>query len=321
MNCKVSILIPVYNREKFIGECIKSALDQSYDDFEVVVVDNASEDRTWEICQKFATTDLRVRVFRNKSNIGPVKNWQRCAQEAKGEFSKILFSDDLLEPDCLSEMLANWDHKDIGFVFCSAKIGLEKDNTKLAYSLRGNSLIEAKRYCNLVLTGKAPVSPGAVLLRTIDLKENLRINFPTAIPHTFGNNGAGPDVMIMLLTALQYRFVKHLDKGLVFFRAHPGSFTISDSSGSVRSNYEYMTSYYLHRHESWISWMKYLSSRFVRKILSDGPFFSPRLFLRDREGKGAYHEVVILFLLIPFIVIKSLSRKCTAILGRYSVLK
>jgi len=74
---KVSILIPVFNRKDYIAECIQSALDQTFTDFEVVVVDNASEDGTWEICQQFAANDQRVRIFQNDTNIGPVRNWRR----------------------------------------------------------------------------------------------------------------------------------------------------------------------------------------------------------------------------------------------------
>lgn len=132
---RVSILIPVYNREKYIADCIQSALDQTFHDFEIVVVDNASNDGTWEICQEYAARDNRVRIFRNASNIGPVRNWIRCAQEARGEYSKILFSDDLLEPDCIERMLQCLDGRsDVGLLFCAARIGEDKQNAKMAYA-------------------------------------------------------------------------------------------------------------------------------------------------------------------------------------------
>ena len=95
----VSILIPVFNREEFLPDCIQSALSQKYTDFEIIVVDNASNDRSWEIAKDFALNDSRVRVFRNDVNVGPVRNWQRCLDEATGEYAKFLFSDDLMLPD------------------------------------------------------------------------------------------------------------------------------------------------------------------------------------------------------------------------------
>ena len=61
-----------------LADCLKSALAQTCGDLEVVVVDNASTDGTWEVCREFAPVDSRVRIFRNPENIGPVRNWQRC---------------------------------------------------------------------------------------------------------------------------------------------------------------------------------------------------------------------------------------------------
>src|SRR2546427_6401542 len=101
----VSILIPVYNRKQLVGPCIQSALDQTVREFEVVIVDNASTDGTWQVCEAFAAKDKRVRVIRDPLNVGPVRNWQRCMQEAGGLYGKILFSDDLIEPTFLERTL------------------------------------------------------------------------------------------------------------------------------------------------------------------------------------------------------------------------
>src|SRR5579872_5687154 len=92
----VSIIVPVYNRRRLLAECLESALDQTWRDMEVVVVDNASTDGTWDVCRAFARADSRVRIFRNPENIGPVRNWQRCFREAEGRFGKLLFSEDVL---------------------------------------------------------------------------------------------------------------------------------------------------------------------------------------------------------------------------------
>ena len=311
MNCKVSILIPVFNRDQFIGECIQSALDQTYDDFEVIVFDNASEDHTYEICKKFAEQDCRVKVFQNETNIGPVGNWLACAEHASGEYSKILFSDDLLEPDCIDKMLSVWDRQDIGFVFCAAIIGKLKEHGKLAYSLKGTALIDAKKFFRLILSGKASRSPGSIMLRTADLKNNLISDFPTSKQHDFAKNGAGPDLMIMLLTATEYKYVKYFDEPLVFFRRHSDSFTFSDPTGAVRDNYEYMICYYLHRYESWMNWIAYVSSRFVRVIFLERKLHSPQLFIKDREGEGSLYEVVILILFLPIVIFERLVRKST----------
>lgn len=108
-----------------------------------MVADNASENATWKICQKFAAMDGRVRIFRNFSNIGSVRNWKRCVDEAKGEFGKILFSDDCLESNCLSEMMSKLSYPNVALVFSAARIGKSRDESTIAYfqtnSLRVNS--------------------------------------------------------------------------------------------------------------------------------------------------------------------------------------
>ena len=87
---KVSVLIPVYNRQNLIETTVKSALDQTYQNTEIVIVDNKSTDNTWKILQALAQTDDRVKIYQNETNIGPVRNWLRCINEATGEYAKIL---------------------------------------------------------------------------------------------------------------------------------------------------------------------------------------------------------------------------------------
>lgn len=287
---KVSILIPAFNRKQFIGECIQSALDQTYTDLEVVVVDNASDDGTWEICQRFAARDQRVRVFRNDTNIGPVRNWKRCAKEATGEFSKILFSDDTLEPDCLAEMVPKLEDPDIALVYCAAWTGKSKEQADIGYSLGEPARLSTARFLNLVLWGDAPVSPGAILIRTKDLLANLHTDFPTATPRPFDKHGAGPDVMISLLTAENYPCVSHLPAPLVYFRAHGDSFSIANASNQVSQGYRSSLSYYLIRKKGRAPWMRYLADGWLRQLRADRKWVYPKRYLIEFEGNGSLSE-------------------------------
>ena len=67
--CIVSILIPVYNREDYIGACIESAIKQTVTNIEIIIIDNASTDGTWVICQKYSERDSRIRIIRNEVNL------------------------------------------------------------------------------------------------------------------------------------------------------------------------------------------------------------------------------------------------------------
>lgn len=292
---KVSILIPVYNRENLIAECIQSALDQTYTDFEVVVVDNASDDETWEICQRFAAMDPRLRVFRNETNIGPVRNWKRCAEEATGEFSKILFSDDCLEPDCLSQMVPKLDDPVVALVYCAVLMGATKEKAVLVYSNPESTRLSANRFVDLVARNEAPLSPGAVLIRTSDLRGNLHTQFSTSTCRPFDKHGAGPDIMISLLTVKDYAEVECISDPLVYFREHSGSFSIDNPNNQVVKGYTSAISYYLTKNRGRQAWLGYLAHAWLRQIRVGRKWINPRSFLIEYEGSGSRDELYGLF--------------------------
>ena len=95
---KVSIGLPVYNGERFIEEAIESILDQTFMDFELIVSDNASTDRTSEICRRYAERDPRVRYYRNKTNLGAAANYNRVFHLAQGDYFRWAAHDDKLAP-------------------------------------------------------------------------------------------------------------------------------------------------------------------------------------------------------------------------------
>jgi glycosyltransferase involved in cell wall biosynthesis len=94
-NPRISICIPVFNGAEFIRDCIESVLSQTFTDFELLIIDNASTDKTLEIC--FAFTDSRIRIHRNESNIGSHANFKKCFELARGKFVLALPSDDILD--------------------------------------------------------------------------------------------------------------------------------------------------------------------------------------------------------------------------------
>jgi glycosyltransferase involved in cell wall biosynthesis len=290
MTPKVSILIPVFNRKQFIAECIQSALDQTFTDFEVVVVDNASDDGTWEICKRFAALDPRVRIFQNESNIGPVRNWRRCAEEARGEFSKILFSDDTLEPNCLAEMVPALEDPNVSLVYSAARIGKFRDEAVIAYSLGTAARIDAYSFLRLMLRGKAPVSPGAALIRTKNLLDNLRVDFPTKTPRPYDSHGAGPDAMTMLLTAEKYRYVVHIPSPLVYFRAHSGSLSVGNRRVEVFEGYVSVFCFYLRNSGYKREYIRYQAYAWLWMMRLTGKYVNPKKHLILHDGEGNFLE-------------------------------
>ncbi len=101
----VSILIPVFNTEKYIGLAIQSILNQTYTDFELVVVDDCSSDKTYEICAKYASTDKRIKLYRNEKNLGMMQNWNHGLSLCHGEYWGKLDADDYWAPTMIEESL------------------------------------------------------------------------------------------------------------------------------------------------------------------------------------------------------------------------
>ncbi len=108
---RVSIGMPVYNGEEFIAEAIESLLTQSFADFELLIADNASTDRTAEICREFVAKDSRVRWLPSPVNRGAAWNFNRLFFESKGEFFRWSAADDVTAPDFLEKCVAIFDQK------------------------------------------------------------------------------------------------------------------------------------------------------------------------------------------------------------------
>ena len=106
---RVSLGMPVYNAERYIEEALDSLLEQTFTDFEIVISDNASTDRTAEICRAYATTDERIRFIRNRTNYGVISNFNSVFRLSEGEYFKWCASDDICAPDFLRQAVAVLD--------------------------------------------------------------------------------------------------------------------------------------------------------------------------------------------------------------------
>lgn len=102
---EVSVLMTVYNREKYLSAAIESVLKSRLEDFEFILVDDCSSDSSWEIVQHYSNRDPRVRIYKNSQNLGDYGNRAKAASLASGEYIKYLDSDDLAYPHTLEVML------------------------------------------------------------------------------------------------------------------------------------------------------------------------------------------------------------------------
>ncbi|MBW4475837.1 MAG: glycosyltransferase [Tolypothrix brevis GSE-NOS-MK-07-07A] len=124
---KVSVIIPSYNHEKFVAEAIQSVLNQTYQDFEIVITDDGSADNTVNIIKQF--TDPRIRLFCFAKNRGAAVAANNCLKESKGEYIAMLSSDDVFVPDKLAKQVSFLEeHPEVSAVFSYAQIIDENGN-------------------------------------------------------------------------------------------------------------------------------------------------------------------------------------------------
>jgi len=113
----ISIIVPIYNVERFLSECVDSILNQTYKDFELILVDDGSTDSSLSICKSYQAFDQRVKVI-TKENGGQMSAWILGVKESVGEFIGFVDSDDFIDPDMYQEMLSTQRMYNADVVMC-----------------------------------------------------------------------------------------------------------------------------------------------------------------------------------------------------------
>ena len=225
---QITVAMPVYNGEGYVHLAIQSVLDQTYSDFELLIVDNCSTDGTLEVIKAFS--DPRIRLHVNSSNLGMVGNWNRSVELATGEYIKFLSHDDLLDTTCLEEQIAGFmRHKqeNIGIVTCKKKI-INKDGKKVmpGFGLRGQSRVISGSVAirKSIRSGRNIIGePSVVLINTSVLKASGPFELPEFTP----------DIK-MWFKILQKKDLFFIDKTLASYRIseQSTSSSVSKSQGA-----------------------------------------------------------------------------------------
>ncbi len=118
----ISVIVPVYNKEEYLGRCIDSVLGQTYADLELILVDDGSKDKSADICREYVNKDKRVRFFQ-KENGGASSARNFGIKEAKGEYIGFVDGDDWIEEDMYETLLSELDKfKDAKNGPCAAQL-------------------------------------------------------------------------------------------------------------------------------------------------------------------------------------------------------
>ena len=113
----ISIIVPIYNIEKYLPQCIESIIGQTYNDLDIILVDDGSTDASSIICDEYAKKDSRIRVI-HKKNEGLVRARKTGIQAAYGEYIAYVDGDDWIEPDMMENLLSKMIEQDVDLVMC-----------------------------------------------------------------------------------------------------------------------------------------------------------------------------------------------------------
>ena len=138
---KVSVVIPVYNVEKYLRECVDSVLIQSYTDLEIILVDDGATDSSGKICDEYVATDKRVKVI-HKENGGLSSARNIGLDSSTGQYVYFLDSDDYIEPNTIKVLINTIRESEADFVFFDGHIFYE-DSVDIRPT---NNYIREKRY-------------------------------------------------------------------------------------------------------------------------------------------------------------------------------
>jgi glycosyltransferase involved in cell wall biosynthesis len=215
----VSILTPVYNGEKYLRECVESVLNQTYSNWEYIIVNNCSTDRTLEIAQSYAHRESRIRIYDRREFVGVMRNHNIAFREIsrQSKYCKVVQADDWLFRNCLSEMVKVAEgNPSVGIVgsYC-----LDNDRVKCDGLPYPSTVVAGREICRLTLLGYLYLfwSPTSLLIRS-DLIRSWKQFYGE--PHLHGDDEACYEV----LQRADFGFVHQI---LTFVRRHEDSITSS----------------------------------------------------------------------------------------------
>ncbi|MCB9134318.1 MAG: glycosyltransferase [Anaerolineales bacterium] len=219
---RVSIGLAVYNGERYLREAIDSILAQTFTDFELVISDNASTDKTEEICRDYAAKDSRIRYSRNPENIGGANNENLVFKLSRGEYFRLAAHDDVLAPRLLEKCVEVLE-RDPSVVLCVSMIDDIDENGKYLKTTspdRGISDKLVERFSKLSRRGHSCEETYGLMRSDIYRKTRLQLNYTDS------------DRTLLCELALYGRF--HMIPEVLFYkRYHPGNYYLDWRSRMV----------------------------------------------------------------------------------------
>lgn len=151
----ISVLMTSFNREKYIADAIESVLNSTYQNLELIIVDDCSKDRTVEIAKSYESKDHRIKVYVNETNLGDYPNRNKAASYAKGKYLKYVDADDMIYPYGLEQLVFYMEQfQEAGYGLCS----LDQDKSSIYPFQLSPGQAYRRHYFGQTIFYKAPLS-------------------------------------------------------------------------------------------------------------------------------------------------------------------
>ena len=141
----ISIILPVYNCEKFLSRCLEALLIQTYSNIEVLCINDGSTDKSLQILEQYAQKDSRIKVF-SQENSGPAKARNLGLAKARGDYLMFCDSDDWYEPQMCECMLKTIELENVDLVICKANVKIQ-DNYDSVRTQSGSIAYHTDIFC------------------------------------------------------------------------------------------------------------------------------------------------------------------------------
>jgi glycosyltransferase involved in cell wall biosynthesis len=214
-NPLVSVVTPVYNEEKHLAECIESVLAQTYTNWECVIVNNCSTDRSLQIAQRYAAQDARIRVCDNREFLRVIPNHNHALRQISSEskYCKVVLGDDWIFPECLTKMVELAEaHPSVCIVGAYGMLGAAVWLDGLPYP---STVMSGRDICRWTLLGQLYVfgTPTSILMRSDLVRASESF-------YNESNFHADSEVCFRLLRSWDFGFVHQV---LTYTRVREGS--------------------------------------------------------------------------------------------------
>lgn len=212
----ISVIIPVYNVERYLEQCLESVVNQTYRNLEIIIVDDASPDNSREIYLRYQKMDARIRIIRKEKNAGLSKARNSALEVCQGQFVYFLDSDDYIQPEMLEHMYQAMHRNDADMAICAHERVDECGKGVGDRPLPEIACADSRKIYELFVQEKLPVFVQTKLYRR-ELFEKVR--FPVGKMHE--------DVFIFPEIMRLCRRITVLSEELFKYRVHFQSFTNS----------------------------------------------------------------------------------------------